>query len=964
MSSSQYSDGYGFSSFSYDALGRRTESTMPGNEWHTGSKVKSFSYIINTSDDNTSYPTGSLTGELAVDEDGHLLTTFYNLQGQKVMESRGIGYSTRYLYNNLGQLVCVKMPGYNGADPNHTSYGYEYDTKGRIIKKRYPGAEYIQYWYDNADRVAFMQDGMLRQKGLYRFMLYDVFGRLAIQGTCSGGGLSAVSSLVPTVTFSRNSGGFLSTDYVVSNGVNITVPTLEIVNYYDSYAFLTGSMSSRFSSIFTQNGTCVKGLITGSVTAISCGGFVCSLNLYDERGRLVETRNTRPETSLTETQTTTYTLTDNPQSAEYRLNRNGQGTAFIAHTSNTYYAANDRLHTTSLQVGINSSQPTSSRTIQTIAYNDLGQISSIVRPNGAGTVNYEYDLHGWLTNINTPSFMEELYYASDGNCSGTPCYNGNVSVQKWSNSNYAQKRGYKFTYDTQNRLTKGIYGERDGLNNHKNDFNEEILEYYRSGAIKRLQRRGRKNDGVYGKIDNLHITVKGNRLHYVSDDAEKLLYDGAFDFNGDGANASAYQYNANGSLITDTGKGIMFIEYDNNGMPRRIQFADGNVTEYVYTATGQKLRTIYYPAIPGITVGSGETHHLTDAEVLSKDSIDYLGSLIMENGVPAQYLFPRGYCSLRGSSGNASVAWHYYNQDHLGNNREVISESGVLEQVTHYYPFGGPFCERTTAGANTNATLQRYKYNGKELDLMHGLKWYDYGARMYDPTLLTWNAIDPLCEEYFPISPYVYCKDNPVKYVDPDGKKTYLYATTLPGLDPGPLNPFKKATHTFLVITNSEGEVQGYYAYGSEHMGVRGAFGGRLMRQQYDQDISVYKGYDTDHLKDKIEILPPKGMSSEQFDQKVCDVANSFGNQDGIRYFMFPTKQTEGNCNTSTSTILIKAGVSSEQIKDIKDRIPDISTGFSETSRPWTEEEQKAAIEHENIIKEIHSKQGIGPMHP
>jgi len=65
--------------------------------------------------------------------------------------------------------------------------------------------------------------------------------------------------------------------------------------------------------------------------------------------------------------------------------------------------------------------------------------------------------------------------------------------------------------------------------------------------------------------------------------------------------------------------------------------------------------------------------------------------------------------------------------------------------------------------------LQRYKYNGKELDLMHGLKWYDYGARMYDPILLTWNAIDPLCEEYYGISPYVYCKDNPIKYLDPNG---------------------------------------------------------------------------------------------------------------------------------------------------------------------------------------------------
>ena len=770
---SQYGDGYGYSSFSYDALGRQTGSIRPGDVWHSGNKTATTDYIVNRASDYTSCPAGSLTGETATDEDGHTLTTFYNLQGQKVLESRGSGNYTRYVYNGLGQLTSVLMPGHNSADPNHTSYGYEYDAMGRVVKKRYPGAEYIQYWYDHADRVSFMQDGMLRQKGRYRFMLYDAFGRLAVQGTCSGAGVAAVSSVVPTATFTQNSGGLLSTDYVVSNGVSMTDPTLEIVNYYDSYAFLYGSLSSMFSPVAAQSGTCMKGLTTGSVTAVSNGGFIYSLNLYDDKGRMVETRNTMPDASLTERLTTAYSFTGNPLSEEYLLSRTGQGAAFIAHTDNTYYPANDRLHTASLQVGLNSSQPTSSRTIQTITYDNLGQVSSIARPGSAGTVSYGYDLHGWITAINSPSFKEELYYASDGGCSGTPCYNGNVSVQKWSNNNYAQKRGYKFAYDALNRLTEGIYGERDGLNNHQNYFNEQILEYAKSGAVKRLQRRGRKNDGHSGKIDNLHITLKGNRLHYVSDDADKLQYDGAFDFNGDASNSSAFQYNANGSLITDTGKGIMFIEYDDNGMPRRIQFADGNVTEYVYTATGRKLRAVYYTAVPGITVGSGETHQLTASEILSKDSIDYLGSLVMENGVPAQYLFAGGYCSLNDVNASGGIGWHYYNRDHLGNNREVVSESGTLEQVTNYYPFGAPFCERTTAGANTNATLQRYKYNGKELDLMHGLKWYDYGARMYDPILLTWNGIDPMCEDYYPISPYAYCANNPVNRFDPDGRDWY-----------------------------------------------------------------------------------------------------------------------------------------------------------------------------------------------
>ena len=769
MSFSQYGDSYGYSSSAHDALGRQTESVMPGEAWHAGGRKKTVSHIINKASDNTSFPAGFLTGELAADEDGHTLTTWYDLRGLKVQEDRGAGNTTRHIYNSFGQLVSVLMPGHNPADPNHTSYGYEYDALGRVVMKRLPGSEPIRYWYDKADRVAFMQDGMLREKGRYRFMLYDALGRLAVQGTCGGGGLSEVSSLTPTATFTPNSGGFLSTGYVVSGGVSMTAASLEIANYYDSYAFLGGSMSGMFSAIAAQNGICVKGLSTGSVTAISSGGFVCSLTLYDDRGRAVETRSTMPDASLTETVTTSYTFTGEPLTEEYRLSRIGQGTAFVARTSNTYYPSNGRLHTATLQVGVNSSQPTVSRTIRSIAYNDLGQVTSVTRPGSAGSVGFQYDLHGWVTNIDTPSFKEELYYASDGGCSGTPCYNGNVSVQKWSNGNYAKKRGYKFAYDGLNRLTEGIYGERDALDYHTNYYNEQILAYYQSGAVKRLQRRGRKNGLDCGKVDNLHITVKGNRLHYVSDDAEKLLYDGAFDFNGDDSNASAFAYNANGSLVTDTGRGVMYIDYDDNGMPRRIQFADGSVTEYVYTATGRKLRAIYYTAVPGITVTSGHTHQLTDAEILSKDSIDYLGSLMMENGTPAQYLFPGGYCSLSGNSGNASVAFHYYNQDHLGNNREVVAEDGTLEQVTHYYPYGAPFCERTTAGVNTNATLQRFKYNGKELDLMHGLKWYDYGARMYDPILLTWNSIDPLCEKYYSISPYAYCGNNPVNVIDPIG---------------------------------------------------------------------------------------------------------------------------------------------------------------------------------------------------
>jgi RHS repeat-associated protein len=104
-------------------------------------------------------------------------------------------------------------------------------------------------------------------------------------------------------------------------------------------------------------------------------------------------------------------------------------------------------------------------------------------------------------------------------------------------------------------------------------------------------------------------------------------------------------------------------------------------------------------------------------------------------------------------------------QDHLGNNRLVVDEKGTIEQINHYYPFGGLMGESKNISSN-----QRYKYNGKELDRMNGLDSYDYGARLHNAPVGRWMSVDPLAEVDYNISPYVYCGDNPVIYTDPTGK--------------------------------------------------------------------------------------------------------------------------------------------------------------------------------------------------
>jgi RHS repeat-associated protein len=51
-----------------------------------------------------------------------------------------------------------------------------------------------------------------------------------------------------------------------------------------------------------------------------------------------------------------------------------------------------------------------------------------------------------------------------------------------------------------------------------------------------------------------------------------------------------------------------------------------------------------------------------------------------------------------------------------------------------------------------------------------GLEFYDFGARNYDPQVGRWWSNDPHSQKYANLTPYNYCLNNPLAYIDPDGK--------------------------------------------------------------------------------------------------------------------------------------------------------------------------------------------------
>ena len=193
--------------------------------------------------------------------------------------------------------------------------------------------------------------------------------------------------------------------------------------------------------------------------------------------------------------------------------------------------------------------------------------------------------------------------------------------------------------------------------------------------------------------------------------------------------------------------------------------------------------------------------------------------------------------------------------DHLGSTRMMyklnftcagVYQNATIQYLADYYSFGKIVREYINAGT----TAEKYQYTGKERDTESG---YDYfNARNYHSEVGRFLSVDPLAEKYPSISPYAYVANNPIMFIDPDGRDIVV--------------PNKKDQAAVLKMINSK--ALGTYAFDKN---------GKLYQAQSTGDATKYSKYYADRLNAAIKDNQTIEIRIQQTRDKPTVVSNGSG---------------------------------------------------------------------------------------
>ena len=239
---------------------------------------------------------------------------------------------------------------------------------------------------------------------------------------------------------------------------------------------------------------------------------------------------------------------------------------------------------------------------------------------------------------------------------------------------------------------------------------------------------------------------------------------------------------------------------------RNIESNGTTLVNYFYLADGTKLSA-------------------TDA---GGEGLVYRGAFVYRRGADSSLTLE----SARFSGGRltgASVLM--YVTDYLGSVRAVVDgRTGELYKAVDYSAYG----EETVveAASVSGGITLRDGYIGKEDQHPDfGTSYTDFGARQYHPALHRWMTPDPLSEKYYGVSPYAFCNNDPVNFVDLDGEvPTPVVGAIIGGAISGTAAIIKGKSFTEVIAATAGGAVDGAIAAsGFRIVGKLGKLAGKLV---------------------------------------------------------------------------------------------------------------------------------------
>ena len=378
---------------------------------------------------------------------------------------------------------------------------------------------------------------------------------------------------------------------------------------------------------------------------------------------------------------------------------------------------------------------------------------------------------------------EKIYYNEDLPEGVEPLYNGNIADVYYSAHDSAH---FRLSYDGLNRLTASQQYTRDGVKTAA----AEAFTYDKMGNITSIVRSTEKPIPNY--INRVQLFYDGNRIIR----GEGSPYSGGYNDmvypNLVGKDVE-YEYDPNGNLIKNSDNRISLTTYNLLNLPQTVAFSDKSLSVFYYMADGRKIRN---------ATGAYSISTAVPIDSIIKNTDPYISYMSEWNDVywyqrtQQKYInTPEG--NIEVSTGRKmSFSYCYTSKDHLGS-IWLYWNSLNNSRANIYYP-SGIMREKRRSPYN-------YGLTGKEIVYDNGLDEYFFGARTLFAPINRFNQPDPLCEEYYHISPYAYCANNFINALDPTGMDIWEINN-----EGRIINRIKDRTQDafFMVALNENGEYQ------------------------------------------------------------------------------------------------------------------------------------------------------------